>query len=208
MGVYNHMHNFYKKNDWMNKEFFWKLGSDHRSLCASIKQLYQENPNFKLVNSHSRAVISENSSAFIYSEGLSITNPDSHCAIGEIADHKYYFSPGRFMSGENDVCYQELCHITTKAYNNGGSIWRMPDNGTGCTAYVEGQYPYDPEMCDIYAMEMCMDGYDIDHDLGDAPSSSYAWDDLTCKCVAVTRRRSMQQVDARRKALAFAHASE
>ena len=166
--------------------------------------LWKENPNFKAITSHSRSMISENTSAFIYNEGLSITSEDAHCNIASIADHKYYFSPGRFISGADDVCYQELCTITTKAFNNGGSIFRFPDNGTGCSAYVEGHYPFDPDMCDIYAMEMCMDGIDIDGSLGDAASSSFMWDDFSCKCVA-GRRRALQQVDARRGALALAH---
>ena len=59
-------------------------------------------------------------------------------------------------------------------------------------------------MCDIYEMEMCMDGIDIDDSLGDAPSSSFMWDDLSCKCVA-GRRRSLHKVDVRRKAYTLAH---
>ena len=175
-------------------------------LCTSAAMIWKENPNFKAVNSQSRSMMSENTSAFVYAEGLSVTAEDAHCNIASIADHKYYFSPGRFMSGANDVCYQELCTITTKAYNNGGSVFRFPDNGTGCSAYIEGQYPFDPDMCDIYAMEMCMDGYDIDGSLGDAPSSSFMWDDQSCKCVAA-RRRALHKVDARRGALALAHSA-
>ena len=47
------------------------------------------------------------------------------------------------------------------------------ESSSPSAAYVEGQYPFDPDMCDIYAMEMCMDGYDIDDSLGDAASSSF-----------------------------------
>ena len=129
-----------------------------------------------------------------------------HGALASISDHKYFFSPGRMMSAENDVCYQELCHVTTKAYNNGGSVFRFPDNGTGCTAYVEGQYPFDPDMCDIYAEEMCLDGYDIDGVLGDAPVRSFYWDNASCSCKA-GRRRALQTTDVRRMALALVHST-
>ena len=78
------------------------------------------------------------------------------------------------------------------------------ESSSPSAAYVEGQYPFDPDMCDIYAMEMCMDGYDIDDSLGDAASSSFMWDELSCKCVA-RRRRSLHKVDVRRKAYTLAH---
>lgn len=172
--------------------------------CTGAEKLAIENPNYKLVQGLSRMMGSENTTAFIYHEGLSIMDPDSHCALSSIVDHKYYFSPGRYLASGNDICYQELCHITTKAYNAGGSVFRYPDNGTGCTAFIEGQYPYDPELCDIYAMEMCLAGYDVDNVLGDAPSSSFYWDDITCACKA-GRRRALATTDFRRKALALAH---
>ena len=149
--------------------------------------------------------MSENTSAFVYNEGKKITDATSHCNIASIADHKYYFSPGRAGVAGTDACYQELCHVTTKAYNLGGSVFRHPDNGIGCTTYIEGQYPMDPDMCDIYAEEMCLSGYDLANVIPDTVSTSmYMWNDQSCSCQERPIRRALQ-MDARRAAVAATH---
>ena len=72
-------------------------------------------------------------------------------------------------------------------------------------------------MCDIYPMEMCMEGYDIDGDIYDGtPTDKYYWDDVSCKYTGYwfvdengssISRRGLNQVDARRKVLALAHSA-
>ena len=194
------------------KKFFETPGSgagagrQHGS-CTDTMAIVADNPNMKLVNTESMRQMSENTSAYVYHEGHSIESADSVCSLGSIADHKYFFSPGRYAGAGGNVCYQELCHVTTKAYNNGGSIFRHPDNGTGCTAFVEGQYPNDPDMCDIYAQDMCVQGYDITNSIDDSvPSSLFKWDQKTCSCVGAPARRSLQ-VDSRRAAMVNAHSA-
>jgi len=149
--------------------------------------------------------MSENTSAYIYHEGHSIESASNACSLGSIADHKYFFSPGRYTGNGGNQCYQELCHVTTKAYNLGGSVFRHPDNGIGCTTYIEGQYPMDPDMCDIYAEEMCLSGYDLANVIPDTVSTSmYMWNDQSCSCQERPIRRALQ-MDARRAAVAATH---
>ena len=151
--------------------------------------------------------MSKNTSAFVYNEGLKITDANAHCNFASIADHKYYFSPGRAGVAGTDACYQELCHVTTKAYNMGASVFRHPDNGIGCTSYIEGQYPTDPDLCDIYHQEQCLAGYDIADVIPDSVSTSmYMWDDKACACKQRAVRRALQ-TDARRAAVAANHSA-
>ena len=153
--------------------------------CTDSKAIAGDNPNKKLVHNESGRQMSENTSVYIYHEGHSIESASNACSLGSIADHKYFFSPGRYTGNGGNQCYQELCHVTTKAYNNGGSVFRHPDNGTGCTTYIEGQYPNDPDMCDfyMYAQDMCVQGYDITDNIDDSVSTSCCDDDLQATAV-------------------------
>ena len=194
------------------KKFFETPGSrvgagNQSGSCTDSKAIAADNPNRKLVHSESGRQMSENTSAYIYHEGHSIESDSNACSLGSIADHKYFFSPGRYTGNGGNQCYQELCHVTTKAYNNGGSVFRHPDNGTGCTTYIEGQYPNDPDMCDFYAQDMCVQGYDITDNIDDSvPTSLYKWDNKSCSCVAAPARRSLQ-TDSRRAAIVDAHSA-
>ena len=184
------------------------MGNQNASTgCTALEALRAENPNWRIGNGLSKAMMSENTSAYIYHEGKSIQDADSHCHLASIADHKYYFSPGRAIAAGADLCYQELCHVTTKAYNMGASVFRHPDNGIGCTSYIEGQYPMDPDLCDIYHQEQCLAGYDIADVIPDSVSTSmYMWDDKTCACKERPVRRALQ-TDARRAAVAANHSA-
>lgn len=199
-------------------------GAEHA--CMPVDVVAGMNPNAQTVDATSAWKMDENSSAMIYNEGYSIENENNPCSIPDTpSDPKFFYSPNRIMSGGSDTCMQELCSLSTKAYLGGGSNFRHPDNGAGCSQYIEGQYPNDPNMCDIYAEEQCLAGEDLNGHLTNDPKyagvspSQYIWDNDKCACTVdpsilnlpsacpanhwevTCRRRS----DARRSMMAKSH---